>query len=276
MFEKMTLDDFTAVTRPKVQGTWNLHSLFPQDLDFFIMLSSVSGVIGNASQAAYAGANTFMDAFAEFRNSMGLPAVTIDLGVMLEIGYVAENAELGQAMERQGFEGITEDELMAMLHWAVMNPYHGDSRSQLVTGLGSWDAESSLGHFAAPLFSHFRRMAKRVPGTSNDGGENDSGIRAALSQVTELADAEKIVCSALVGKISALGMVAEDTIRPSRPMSEYGIDSLVAVEMRNWIFREMDYTMAILELMANKPIERLAATIARGTRLVDGTLRRAV
>src|ERR1700712_5217481 len=111
----MSLEDYNAVTRPKVQGTWNLHSHLPKDMDFFLMLSSVSGIVGNATQAAYAAGSTFMDAFATYRNSLRLPAVTIDLGVILGVGYLANNKELTQAMERQGFEGTNEKLLMALI-----------------------------------------------------------------------------------------------------------------------------------------------------------------
>ena len=77
----MSLQDYNDVMRPKVDGIWNLHNrLSKVDLDFFIMLSSVIGLAGDASQAAYSSASVFQDAFADFRNTQGLPAVTLDLG----------------------------------------------------------------------------------------------------------------------------------------------------------------------------------------------------
>lgn len=269
MLENMTADDYNAVVRPKVQGTLNLHALCSEDLDFFIMLSSISGIIGNASQAAYAAANTFMDSFASYRHSLGLAAVTIDLGVMLGIGYLAENQELAESMKRQGFSGTTEPELMALLRSAVRRPLRG----QIVTGLGTWKTGSSLGKFADPLFSNFRRLAQRVPG--NDGKQHGDplSLRAMLGTVKNMAEATDTVCTALSKQISILGMVPVETIVVGRPMSEYGIDSLVAVEMRNWIFRETDFTIAILELMANQPIHKLATRIAQGTHLVSAKVR---
>ncbi|KAK6211719.1 polyketide synthase [Colletotrichum tabaci] len=273
LLENMTVDDYNTVVRPKVQGTLNLDALFPRDLDFFIMLSSISGVIGNASQAAYAAANTFMDAFASYRHGLGRPAVTIDLGVMLGIGYLAGDPELADAMRRQGFSGTTEPELMALLRSAVSRPQRG----QIVTGLGTWKAGSSLGNFSGPLFSNFRRLAQRVPGEGGEhgGGDSASGLRATLGAAKDMAGATDAVCAALLKQVSVFGMVPEETIVASRPMSEYGIDSLVAVEMRNWIFRETDFTVAILELMANQPIQKLAMKIAGGTHLVSAKVKSA-
>ena len=64
-------------------------------------------------------------------------------------------------------------------------------------------------------------------------------------------------------------MIPIEDISESRPMSEFGMDSLVAVEMRNWLLREMDATVPILELLANNPLKSLAMKIARRSRLVD-------
>lgn len=265
MLGNMRVGDFDAVVRPKVQGTLNLHTTFGEGLDFFIMLSSISGIIGNASQAAYAAGNTFLDSFAAFRHGLGRPAVTIDLGVMAGIGYLAENHELAEAMVRQGFSVTTEPELLVLLATAVQNPYRG----HLVTGLGNWTAESSLGNFAKPLFHNFRRLCQH---RSGDGGssKSPSSLRGMLGDLKDTAAATQVIRAALVGEIAALGMVDLESISTARPMTEYGIDSLVAVEMRNWIFREMDVTVAILELMMNQPIDKLIKKIAESTPLLKG------
>jgi NAD(P)-dependent dehydrogenase (short-subunit alcohol dehydrogenase family) len=82
----MTADDFHTSIHAKVQGTWNLHNasleLLKQPLDFFTMLSSILGVVGREGQANYAAANTFLDAFASYRQSKGLRANAVDLGMM--------------------------------------------------------------------------------------------------------------------------------------------------------------------------------------------------
>ena len=87
-FELATYQDWIDVVQPKYQGAWNLHNALP-DLDFFIMLSSISAVIGNRGQAAYAAANSFLDDFAHYRASQGLSGTSINLGVVKEIGHVA-------------------------------------------------------------------------------------------------------------------------------------------------------------------------------------------
>lgn len=93
-FEMMTLNDYHIAINAKVQETWNLHrasqEFQKQSLDFFIMLSSISGVVGNKGQANYAAVNTFLDAFASYRKTLGLRANIVDLGLIEDVDYVAE------------------------------------------------------------------------------------------------------------------------------------------------------------------------------------------
>ena len=233
------------------------------------MLSSTSGIIGNASQAAYAAASTFLDAFANYRNGLGLAAATLDLGVILDVGYVAENKDLAKNLERQGFEGTSEDELMALIENAITHRRREPPLCQTVTGLGSW-SEARGSTFSGPMFSHFRRMALRSKdGSSGRDGDAKGRVRDLLREVTTLEDAATLVCEAVIGKISSLSMIPVDEISEARPISEFGMDSLVAVEMRNWLFREMDATVPILELLANNPLAALATKIAKRSKLVN-------
>ena len=82
----MTYNDWMTATRPKIRGSQNLHDLMPQDVDFFVFLSSSAGVIGARGQANYAVGNTFQDALAAHRRSKGLKAVSLDLGLILGAG----------------------------------------------------------------------------------------------------------------------------------------------------------------------------------------------
>lgn len=233
------------------------------------MLSSTSGIIGNASQAAYAAASTFLDAFANYRNALGLAAATLDLGVIIDVGYVAENKALAKNLERQGFEGTSEDELMALIENTITYPRRKPPLCQTVTGLGTW-SEARGSTFSGPMFSDFRRMALMSKGGSSGRyGDAKDRVRDLLREVTTIEDAAALVCEAVIGKISSLSMISVDEISEARPISEFGMDSLVAVEMRNWLFREMDATVPKLELLANNPLAALATKIAKRSKLVD-------
>ena len=264
----MTLSDYAAAIKPKVNGTWNLHNLLPRNMDFFVMLSSTSGIIGNASQANYAAGSTFLDAFSDYRRGLGLPAVTIDLGVILGVGYVAENQDLASKLDRQGFEGTTKEELMQLMEIAITNPPMESQSGQIVTGLGTW-SESSHGAFTSPTFSHFRRMALDLGHSANESTQTGHPIREQLRKAKSLDEATQQICESMIAKVSSLSMIPAEDMSETKPMSEYGMDSLVAVEMRNWLFKEMDATIPILELLANQSLLSLAAKIAKGCKLID-------
>lgn len=107
-FETMTIDDFRTTISNKVQGTWNLHNssiAHKSPISFFTLLSSISGVLGQKGQANYAAANVFMDAFASFRHSRGLPANSLDLGVIEDVGYVAEQGGMQQHFDDRLWTG---------------------------------------------------------------------------------------------------------------------------------------------------------------------------
>ena len=88
----MTLEAYQAALRSKVQGSLNLHQLLSNaTLDFFIMLSSCSGIIGGNGEASYASACTFQDAFARYRTDLGMPTRSLDLGMIEDAGYVSES-----------------------------------------------------------------------------------------------------------------------------------------------------------------------------------------
>ncbi|GIK05386.1 type I iterative polyketide synthase [Aspergillus viridinutans] len=265
--EKMTIEDYLSVLRPKYAGTWNLHRYLPDNLDFFVMLSSISGIIGNATQAAYAAGSTFLDAFAAYRNSLGLPAVSLDLGVITDVGYLAGNRDLAAKMAQQGFHGTDTATLMSLIAASIRSPFGEGRTSQIITGLGEWKEGQSLSNFDAPLFAHFRRQFQRK------GGEDQSDefigkLRETLRDVSNLEEASGVIYSALSGKIAAHLSVPIESIDASHPITEYGIDSHMAVELRNWISKTMESTVPILDILASSTLLDLAGKIASKSKLV--------
>lgn len=88
----MTLEMLKAVLQPKVLGTINLHELLlHEDLDFFVMTSSVLGALGAATQSNYSAANAFLDHMARHRQTLGLQGTSIALGMIVEVGHIEEH-----------------------------------------------------------------------------------------------------------------------------------------------------------------------------------------
>jgi hypothetical protein len=263
----MTIQDYLSVLRPKYAGTWNLHRYLPDNLDFFVMLSSISGIIGNATQAAYAAGSTFLDAFAAYRNSIGLPAVSLDLGVITDVGYLAGNRDLAAKMAQQGFHGTDTATLMSLLAASIRAPFGEGGTSQIITGLGEWKEGQSLSNFDAPLFAHFRRQFQQKRG-EDQSDEFIGKLREKLRDNKNLEEASAVIYGALSGKIAAHLSVPIESIDASRPITEYGIDSHMAVELRNWISKTMESTVPILDILASSTLLDLAGKIASKSRLV--------
>ncbi|CAD6443488.1 e2aede6b-a07f-4e32-96b3-e96fa25bb5d0 [Sclerotinia trifoliorum] len=94
-FEQMSYDQWCTTIKPRVQGSRNLHSLLPKGMEFFLLHSSITGVVGTGGQANYAAGNTFMDALARARLAAGEKAVSLDLGSTS--GLAAANKQLDYA-----------------------------------------------------------------------------------------------------------------------------------------------------------------------------------
>lgn len=137
---------------------------------------------------------------------------------------------------------------------------------QIVTGLSPYSIERALPEYEVNTFSIFRRAAK-VSATRD--GETKARSRDALKQATSVEEATAIFCTAFVEKMSILLMVATENIDFSKSINDYGMDSLVAVEMRNWLFKEMDITIPILELLANQTLSQLSEKLVRKSKLTS-------
>ena len=100
--------------QPKVTGIWNLYNItLSTELDFFVLFSSISGVIGQPGQANYAGANTFLDAFVHHRNGLVLPISAVDIGAAEEVIHVSQNEGLLRRRKNSSACGIvSEQELL--------------------------------------------------------------------------------------------------------------------------------------------------------------------
>lgn len=141
VFESMSFDAWKTATRPKVDGSWNLHELMPKDLDFFVMLASVSGVIGNRGQSNYAAGNSFQDALAHYRQSQGLAGRSVDLGAISGLGYVEENKDVVDKELLKVFNTllVSPEQFWSIMKSCITGYSHGNHPipTQLVIGAGT-------------------------------------------------------------------------------------------------------------------------------------------
>ena len=238
------------------------------------MLSSISGIVGSRGQAAYAAANSFLDGFAHFRASQGLPATAIDLGVVLEIGYVADRPELQAAMQSAGVTlsvALNRADVLALIKLAVSGQMDKSADHQCVVGLTfeNYNPQNPAYLWATEArFSHLRQSASVSRDANAIGGANTHvTVKQALKSARTPDDAVKAVLEALGTKISDVTSVPRDEISSEKSIVALGIDSLIAVEIRGWIVRETEATISTMEMMTASSMKDMAALVVKKSKL---------
>ncbi|GKT47554.1 reducing polyketide synthase FUB1 [Colletotrichum spaethianum] len=278
IFENMTHEKWIRAFMPKTRGSSNLLSqLSASDAPFFIMLSSITGIIGNTAQANYASGNTFEDALAHYaRKHLGIAATSIDVGLVSDSSHFTSAGEFGELedylhMYQHGWSGLqcTLDELRIALR-AVMSGATADGQevaAQMVLGLG----DSLIRNEGATGFERDRKFDHRVVqpiSSAGDGIAKGLSVGEKLAKATTAGEAATAVEVSLKIQIAAAIGVEVDEVDGQKPLPEFGVDSLKAVEMRNRALREMQSDVSVFELLSATPLTDLAAKIASRSALV--------
>lgn len=280
-FENMNAEDWHAAIAPKVQGSWNLHSCLPLDMDFFIMLASIVGVTGNRGQANYGTANAYQDALALHRRARGQAATSIDLGWMHEIGVVADSWDLKFKLRNAGFEGMREHELHIVLEAAVTSKVQGREGttvpSQIITGVPTGgmierSGARDVGWMNDAKFSYLKTVDSKEMKEARGTGSDVSQLKRRLREASSKPNATAIIKEALMTKlVQSTGLDIRD-VDENEPIHALGLDSLVAIQIRGWAKRELKAEVSGVFILSSASIKEVAATIAEGSELIDKTV----
>jgi len=271
MFPNMSLSQFNAAIHPKVQGSINLVDALPQKPDFFIMLSSSASIIGNRGQANYVAGNAFLDAFAAHLVSRGFPATSINLGSVLNVGWVAENQEkLPIALS---YGSISEPELLSILEYH-MDPQRtrqgSQTSSQTVAGIRS-SSDFARAGFPQPAYMDYPLFTQLCASANTSTTESETKvelpIKELLSSTTSLEIATNLVTKAIILKLAGIMSLKSDEIDSSRSLTFYGVDSLVVVDFRTWMKKELEADIAISDMLSDIGIGDLSEKIAKASEL---------
>lgn len=269
LFEKMSHQQWVEGTRPKVQGSWNLHVNLP-NVDFFIILSSFAGIFGSRGQSNYTAAGAYEDALANHRRSLGLKAVTVDLGIMRDVGVLAEQGITDYLREWEEPCGIREAEFHVLMENILNSEVLGDQEplpAHVPTGFATARTVQQFGISTPFYFDDPRFSILSVAGSSKTGaGDTDSNkaisVQTQVAQSTSISEAASAVTNALVARVAKSLQSALSDIDPSRPLHAFGVDSLVAVEVVNWVFKEIKAKVTVFDILSSIPITSLAEKIA--------------
>jgi aryl carrier-like protein len=275
-FMIMSYDDWKQAVGPKVTGTWNLHAASKNcNLDFFVLLASISGIFGNPGQANYAAANTYLDAFVQYRHQKGLPASVIDLGLMGEIGSISKNPKLVEAMCSRGWYSVKENDLLQALNLSMWKSSPKGlcldrfrrayfAAGQMCTGILSTKALSNPENI---LFCKrdrrlglFRNGTAEVSKTSTSGDDDLVLFISSIEENLAILDSSQsrhFLMHAIGIRIYEFMLQPVEEIDVSISLKALGVDSLVTIEIRNWWRRNLGIEISVLEILNAGTIEAL-------------------
>ncbi|KAF3002248.1 t1pks [Neopestalotiopsis sp. 37M] len=269
----MTYGDFSLASGVKVQGTLALERAFKTaSLEFFIMLSSAVNIVGASGQANYNAGNAVQDALAQARQKDSCCYISLNIGWIEDAVHTAENnARLG-GLGRSGLRAIKHDELLRFLDYALGCSKARHPLPQAIIGFDAESLSKALSHngnIQSPMFSHIRRNSEVTsPGgeasapTSKYGSFKEVVASGNGGLVLDFISAA--ICDRLVKLISVDVSRIDDR---HSSLLELGMDSLIAIELRNWLMREFDAPLQSSEIMDDQTIRALGAKVALRSRI---------
>ncbi|KAG8164134.1 hypothetical protein KVR01_006052 [Diaporthe batatas] len=280
-FAAMSREDFSSALGPKVLGTMNLNKAFRSaQLDFFITLSSVANHMGNGSQANYAAANEFQDAFARAHgkdkpgHNHHTHYISIDLGAVAGSDAVTKLA----SSNRLDSVMVSFDDVFRSIRYAMSPQSRLDGCSQSILGLsrqGLTEAEDYV-CLTNPLFS-------RLPYPEQLGGD-DAGLKSSektndvdklIRQAGSIKEAEALIQDTIAAKCAVFLDRPIDDVPINQPLAMIGLDSLVSIELKNWLIRALQAAVQTSEISSAPSIAALASLVTKKSKLISDELKAA-
>lgn len=261
LFSEMSLEVMERVTQPKIIGTKNLNEVFgTTPLDFFVVLSSLTSVIGNSGQTNYTAANAYMTGLVGERRSRGLTGSSLEIGRVAGIGYMERAGDIArEQLIRFGFMAISETDLHQLLAEAIHAGAPSSALAPVVTTgcrTARDDEEVPVAWFHDPRFSH-KVIEAREQGSASEGKKSALPVQEQLAQATSKDEAFKVLKDCFAAKLAMISRLSDDQVGHNIPLVELGIDSLVAVEVRGWFLKELKTDMPVLKVLGGGSVADL-------------------
>nr|AEU11005.1 NpnA [Nostoc sp. 152] len=231
VLKQQSLERFRQVMAPKVSGAWNLHTLTQHlPLDFFVCFSSISSLFGSGGQGNYAAANALMDGLAHYRQSLGLPGLSINWGAWSQVGMAARLDSGDQnRLQSLGIGTIAPQQGLAVLEQLL-----SQSSAQVTAIPIDWGQFLSKSASSSPFFANFTQTIAKIA--------DKSEFRAQLAAAKN-SDRKKLLIDHLCSQVAQVLGRNLSTQDLQQGFFELGIDSLTAVELRNRLQNSLDYPL---------------------------------
>jgi acyl transferase domain-containing protein/NADPH:quinone reductase-like Zn-dependent oxidoreductase/short-subunit dehydrogenase len=248
---------FERVLAPKLLGAFHLHQLTAQlPLDFFVLFSSAAATIGSPGQGNYASANEFMDALAHFRVARGLPALSVNWGPWRESGAAVRPDRVGR-LELRGIGNMSDAEGLSILSRLLRS----DRVQMAVAPAVDWH-EWVRFYPRMQSVGLFEQVLLEAPSASAmDARERGSDVRAAVL-AADPQEQRALLGQYLVQLVrQVMRIPASKPIDPALPLNRLGIDSLMAVELKNRMATDFDVALPVSKILLSTGLSELAGDV---------------
>lgn len=225
IFENMTFDKRRTAVDPKIKGTWNLHACPPQELDFFVILSSLSGIIGNTAQASYYAGNTYEDGLARYRHKLGLAATTLNVGLVTDAIHFNEDSTIEDYLRKYSHwipAQATDRALQGTLIAVTRGSLAGNEPvpTQLLVGLSD---EARRDSQSLNLWHMDRKFDHRISFEgAGDATKDEDSTGKRLGAVEKVGEAYALIEEALRANIASAMTASPDDIDTEKPLYSFG------------------------------------------------------
>ena len=262
---KMDRSQFEKVMKPKVDGSWNLHSACEElriKPSYFICFSSMAAELGNAGQANYAVANGFMQGLIAQRRFDGLPGTLISWGVLGGAGYVARRAEENFSI-RHWFPIPLSQSLQALEKALLMDI------PNLMVQIIDWSEYSK----AWPKSSQSNRLAQMRDSKAEKSQDSSKWI-SSLRTMSEIEALESLKTGFKLALSKIVGLPAAQ-IESDQSLLNFGLDSLSANQLRGWILKDLDMDIPLLKIMRGPTLQALSEELLSQIRKKGAAIQKA-
>ena len=239
----LTRERLEGVFQAKIHGAWNLHqATLEQPLDFFILFSSNAAWFGSAGQGNYAASNAYLDSLSFYRRSLGLPSLTVNWGPLGDVGYLARNPMVAAWLESGGSKMITSAQaLQAMERALSLNP----------TQVGVMNADwtlllKAMGGKPVPRF-------EALLASSSGGGT--TGVQHL--ETLEPEERRTALHPLVMAQVARVLGTQPQKVDSSQSLMDMGLDSLMSLQLRNWVKSTLNVTIASSALLEQPSIDKL-------------------
>jgi acyl transferase domain-containing protein/acyl carrier protein len=250
-----------VVLRPKMLGGWLLHRLLKDvPLDFFVLFSSAGSLLGQPGQGNYAAANAFLDALAHHRKSQGQPAMSINWGAWADLGFADTpgGKRLAARLALLGISNMAPEQALEVLQRLL-----GQDSSQVVAVPVDWRQYSESYPTAGsepPLLSQLAREEADVPQQADRPGEK-RGLTSAALLAAEPGERQQLLQSHLSEQVARVLGLAASKLDLHQPLSNLGLDSLMAVELKNRIAVDLKVNVPVVKFLQGFSVDQAVTQV---------------